>query len=103
MNDGEPQPLLSRALPIGKTRQTDFINDYPHVADDAPKGQWAVSPGRRPGYIGGAIPALQGQKNDFCKDSFALSGRSLPSKYTQGAAPGWLLLAFQAVLSGKCG
>lgn len=27
MNNGELQPLLSRALPIGKTRQTDFITN----------------------------------------------------------------------------
>jgi len=52
------------------------------------KGQQAISPGHRPGYTAGAANALQGQKNLFCNNAFALSGRSFFKLFYPGRCPG---------------
>jgi hypothetical protein len=57
------------------------------------KGQQALSPGHRPGYMGTGKLALKGQKPYLVVDAFALTGRCLRTASTQGAALGWKLNA----------
>ena len=55
----------------------------------APKGQPAVSPGQRPGYVVNTQKRPERAKALLCgNNAFALSGRNNPTLRTQGAAPG---------------
>jgi len=58
------------------------------------KGQPAVSPGQRPGYVGNTHKRPEWAKALLPhSNAFAHSGRTSSSLCTQGAAPGCLLTA----------
>ena len=64
----ESTRFVADPLTIGKK----FEN--PHLPDSAPEGQWAHSPGHRPGEIRGGDNALKGQKHLFLLGLLPLQG-----------------------------
>ena len=87
----EPTPASAESAPfflcLFFTSTAKVMNDV-----DALKGQFAVSPGQRPGEMKRCDNALKGQKHNATHRSFALSGRRLHVPDTQGVALGYGLV-----------